>query len=209
MSRTTLFQTLVWAGTLLVVALAFAVWWPSTENLTTYSLFPIFGLVAFTLMWTHYVAGALRLHLKLPESVLRRHFQITGYLVLFCILAHPLLLETQLYLDGLGLPYQSIPTVYATATERVAIIAGITALMCFLLFELYRFFKDRSWWKYVEWANIAAMGLILWHGFTLGGELRQPWFQIIWACYGVTFIAAVTYSGYSKRRNNHGREKHV
>ena len=194
---------------MLVIALAFVVWWPSTGNLTTYSLFPIFGLVAFTLMWTHYIAGALRTYFKLPESVLRLHFQITGYLVLFCILAHPLLLETQLYLDGLGLPYQSIPTVYTATTERLAIIAGIMALVCFLLFELYRFFKNRSWWKYIEWANIAAMGLILWHGFTLGGELRQPWFQIIWAGYSVTFIAAITYSGYSKRRNNHGREEHV
>lgn len=203
------YRSLVWAGTLLFVGLAFFVWWPSTKNLTTYALFPIFGLVAFTLMWTHYTAGALREHLRLPEETLRNHFHITSLIVLFCILAHPILLETQLYLDGLGLPYQSIPAVYTTTKERLAILAGITALVCFLLFELYRFFKNRSWWKYVEWANIAAMALILWHGFTLGGELRQPWFQVVWAFYAVTFVCAVAYSGYSKRRKRHGREKHV
>jgi hypothetical protein len=209
MQAAKLFLPLVWIGTLLAVGLAFFVWWPSTENLTTYSLFPIFGLIAFTLMWTHYTAGALREYLQLPDGILKTHFQVTSYIVLFCILVHPILLETQLYLDGLGLPNQSIPAVYTTITERLAIVAGITALICFLLFELYRFFKDRSWWKYVEWANIVAMGLILWHGFTLGGELRQPWFQLVWAFYAVTFIGAVAYSGYSKRRKNHGRQEHV
>ena len=209
MPTPTLFRCLVWLGTVLVVGLAFFVWWPSTQNLTTYALFPIFGLVAFTLMWTNYTAGALRGYFRLPAGTLKTHAQITGYIVLFCILVHPILLETQLYLDGLGLPYESIPAVYTTLRERLAVIAGITALICFLLFELYRFFKDRPWWKYVEWANIAAMCLILWHGFTLGGELRQPWFQIVWAFYAVTFAASVAYSGYSKRRNNHAREEHV
>ena len=209
MPTPTLFRSLVWLGTVLVVGLAFFVWWPSTQNLTTYALFPIFGLVAFTLMWTNYTAGALRGYFRLPATTLKTHVQITGYIVLFCILMHPILLETQLYLDGLGLPYESIPAVYTTLRERLAIIAGITALICFMLFELYRFFKDRPWWKYVEWANIAAMCLILWHGFTLGGELRQPWFQIVWAFYAVTFAASVAYSGYSKRRNNHAREEHV
>lgn len=195
-----------WLLTAVVVSLALFVWWPSTKNLTTYSLFPLFGLLAFSLMWTHYIAGAVRKYLKQPEETLRVHFKLTSYFVLLFILIHPFLLELQLYLDGLGLPHQSIPAVYTTSIERVAILAGVTALLCFLAFELYRFFKGRSWWKYVEWANIAAMLLILWHGFTLGGELRQPWFQVVWAFYGVTFIAAVAYSGSIKRRNDHGRK---
>src|SRR5690349_1013421 len=99
MQAAKLFLPLVWIGTLLAVGLAFFLWWPSTENLTTYSLFPIFGLIAFTLMWTHYTAGALREYLQLPDGILKTHFQVTSYIVLFCILVHPILLETQLYLD--------------------------------------------------------------------------------------------------------------
>lgn len=194
----------VWLLTLVVLILALVVWWPSTRDLTPYSLFPVFGLIAFSLMWVHYIADALRRYLNAPEGSLRHHFQLTSYVVLFCILAHPGILELQLYLDGLGLPHQSIPAVYTQVIERVAILAGLTALVCFLAFELYRFYKNRPWWRYVEWANIAAMGLILWHGFTLGGELRQPWFQIIWVCYAVTFVAAVLYSEYHKRRIIHG-----
>lgn len=200
-----LFQLAIWLLTLAVVGAALYVWWPSTENLTSYSLFPIFGLIAFSLMWTHYTAGALRNYYGLPEETLKRHFQITSYLVLFCILVHPTLLETQLFVDGFGFPPFSPFGVYTSFIERLAVLAGMTALTCFLLFELHRFYKNRSWWKYVEWANIIAMGLILWHGFTLGGELRQPWFQVVWAFYAVTFVGAVAYSYiYKRRTSSHG-----
>lgn len=200
-----LFQLAMWLLTLAVVGAALYVWWPSTENLTTYSLFPIFGLTAFSLMWTHYVGGAAREYFGLPEGTLRRHFQITSYIVLLCILIHPTLIDLQLYLDGFGLPPQNLFAVYTTLAERLAILAGITALTCFLLFELHRFYKNRSWWKYIEWANIAAMFLILAHGFTLGGELRQPWFQVVWAFYAVTLMGSVAYSYIYKRRTiSHG-----
>lgn len=198
-------QLLTWLVTLAVVVVALYVWWPATKSLTSYSLFPIFGLIAFSLMWTHYVAGAAREYFRLPPETLKLHFQWTSYIVLFCILAHPTILDTQLYLDGFGLPPGSLFAVYTESVQRLALLAGVTALTCFLFFELHRFFKDRSWWKYVEWANIGAMALILVHGFTLGGALRHPWFQVVWVFYGVTFVLAVAYSGYSKRRSNHGR----
>lgn len=200
MNRTKLFQLGTWLATVTVVGIALFVWWPATNHLTTYTLFPIFGLTAFSLMWIHYVSGALRRYLDLPADTLRLHFQITSYLVLLFILIHPTLLETQLYLDGFGLPPESLLAAYVSTTQRVAILAGVTALVTFLFFELHRFFKAKSWWKYVEWANISAMLLILWHGFTLGGALREPWFQLVWIFYAVTFVLAVAYSGYSKRR---------
>lgn len=200
-------QLTAWLLTVTVVALALYVWWPSTKNLTTYSLFPIFGLTAFSLMWTLYVTGALRQYFGCPDGTLKRHSQITSYVVLLCILIHPTLLDLQLYLDGFGLPPQNLFAVYTTLAERLAILAGITALTCFLLFELHRFYKSRPWWKYIEWANIGAMFLILAHGFTLGGELRQPWFQVVWAFYAVTLIGSVAYSYMYKRRTEYGQKR--
>lgn len=203
------FRVAVWALTFLSVLAAVVVWWPATGNLTTYALFPLFGLLAFSLMWTHYISGALRRYVKLPDGILKTHFQITSYIVLFCILVHPFLLEFQLYLDGFGLPPQSLLDVYPGIIERLAILAGVVALVFFLAFELHRLYKERSWWKYIEWANIGAMLLILWHGFTLGGELRSPWFQVVWLTYAVTFVAAVTYTGYHKRRNDHAGNRSI
>jgi len=191
----------MWLLSAVVVGLAIAVWLPEPDDeITAYVLFPVFGIIAFSLMWTHYIGGAVRRYLGLDKTVLHRQFMITSYAVLFCILVHPALLELQLYLDGLGLPLESLPIVYPEGIERLAILAGATALICFLFYELHRFFSDRSWWKYVEWANVGAMLLILWHGFTLGGELGTGWFRALWFFYGISFIAAVIYSEYHKRR---------
>ena len=204
------FRISIWILSLLNVLAAFFIWLPSaTGGVTTYVLFPLFGIVAFGLMWSHYVSDALRRYFGLSDDVLNSHFRLTSYLVLFCILVHPFLLEFQLYLDGLGLPPGSLLAAYRGGVERLAILLGVVALTCFLAFELHRLFKDRNWWKYVEWANIAAMGLILWHGFTLGGELRTPWFQIVWVLYTVTFAVAVAYTGYHKRRIDHGRKEYA
>jgi hypothetical protein len=203
------FRNLIWIITVLSVLAALIVWWPATKNLTTYALFPLFGLVAFSLMWTHYIGGALQRYISLPGEPLKTHFQITSYIVLFCILVHPFLLEFQLFVDGLGLPPQSLLAVYPDVLERLAILAGVVALTCFLAFEFHRLYKEKSWWKYVEWANIGAMLLILWHGFTLGGELRSPWFQAIWLTYAITFVGAVTYTGYHKRRTRHAGNRNI
>lgn len=196
-------QWFAWLLTLLVVAVSLSVWLPSVRSITIYAVFPLLGLLAFGLMWTHYVTGALRLYLGVADTALRLHFRLTSYLVLFLILAHPFLFELQLYLDGLGFPPGSIWTIYPGIIERAAILAGLVALGCFLLFELHRFYKNRTWWPLVEWANIVAMLLILWHGFLLGGELRTPWFQAIWFLYAISFLAAVTYTSYMNWRNRY------
>jgi hypothetical protein len=207
MQKQTTFQSTIWAVTAVVVGLAFFVWWPSASDLTLYSLFPLLGLLAFSLMWTHYIAGALRRYFHHSPEILARHFKITSYVTLLLIITHPFILYLQLYLDGLGLPYQSIPAVYPGVMQQLGIAMGVMALGLFLLYELYRFFRERTWWRYVEWANIGAMYLILWHGYTLGGELRQPWFQVVWIAYAILLTCAVTYTGYSKRKDiSHGTE---
>jgi len=203
MSRTTATQLAAWILAFFSTACAVLVWLPSTEHgITSYVLFPIFGLIAFGLMWGHYVIGAIRHKLGVSKNALKTYWTVTSWTVLFCILAHPLLVDFQLYLDGLGLPPDSLFTVYVRPIDRLAILAGFTALLSFLAFELYRFFQTKPWWKYVEWLNIFAMCLILWHGFILGGELRSPWFLGVWIGYAITFVMSVAYTEYSNRRKN-------
>ena len=204
MSRARLLQLVATALAVLTTLAALIVWLPSTEDgLTTYVLFPLFGLIAFGLMWGHYVIGALRRAFGVDQQVLSVYWNITSWIVLFCIIAHPFLVEFQLYLDGLGLPPGSLFETYVRPIDRLALLAGLIALLSFLAFELYRFFQNRPWWKYIEWLNIGAMTLILWHGYTLGTELRSPWFQLIWLGYALSFAASVAYTGYHNRRNKH------
>lgn len=205
MQKPVLYKSAIWTLTGAVVAVALFVWWPSGSGITLYSIFPLLGLTAFSLMWVHYIASALRRFFRLPDDINSFHYMVTSYLVLILILSHPFIFYIQLYLDGLGLPYQSIPAVYPGIMQRIAVFAGVVALIIFLAYELNRFFHDRSWWRWVERANIGAMFIILWHGFTLGGELREPWFQVVWITYAVVLLYAVAYTGYSKRKESlHG-----
>lgn len=204
MSRTRLTQILAVSLAMFTTGAAFVVWLPSTHGgVSPYVLFPLFGLVAFGLMWGHYVIGAIRQALNVEKSTLKTYWDFTSWVVLFCIIAHPFLLEFQLYLDGRGLPPASLFETYLRPIDRLALLAGLTALVSFLAFELYRFFQNHAWWRYVEWLNVVAMSLILWHGFILGTELRLPWFQAIWAGYAITFVASVAYTGYHNWRNTH------
>lgn len=209
MKAVTKLRTSTWILTVAVVIVSIVAWFPTATPFTSYSLFPIFGLVAFGLMWTHYVSGAIRSYLELPAESLRWHFRLTSSIVLISILLHPLLLETQLYRDGFGLPPLNVFSLYGTAIERLALVAAIAALLIFLMFETYRRYATRSWWRYVEWANVAAMILILAHGFVLGTQLRIPWFQLVWLIYAATFIIAVAYTEYYKRRRPHGKRRHT
>lgn len=203
MKNTKWFVIFQWILGVSVVLLAFIACLPAIEKPSMYSLFPLFGLLAFSLMWTHYIAGALRRYMYLPIEILQPYRTITGMIVLFCILIHPVMFYTQLILDGYGLPPASVQAVYPDILPQLAIIAGSTALLCFFAYELQRYFQDKTWWRYVEWANSGAMLLILWHGFILGGELQSGWFRYLWILYGVTFIVSLSYSEYDKRKERH------
>lgn len=192
-------------GSVTIVA-AIAVWAQvrlDGKALDTYDIFPLLGLIAFSLMWTHFVSGAIRRWLGLPISTLRTYFKVTSWLVLGLILLHPLLFIRQLELDGLGLPPGSYFSVYPAAASQIALMLGTLSLLAFLAFELHRKFRTASWWKYIEYLNILAMLAIFYHGFTLGGELSVGWFQIVWLIYLVTFIGAVSYTQIHKTKGNH------
>jgi len=196
-------QLTAWGLAAIVCALAFISWLQHTHlsNITTYDVFPLLGLFAFSLMWTHYMSGVLERFIPARQDALQKFFTITSGIVLGLILAHPLLLEWQLWRDGLGLPPDSVFALYADTAGRGAVILGSVSLMIFLAFEAKRFFGQKSWWKYIEYANVVAMFAILYHAYVLGGEIRG-WYQGVWIFYGLSLIAALTYGEINKRRKH-------
>lgn len=170
------------------------------SNLTAYDIFPLLGLSAFGLMWTHYITGAILRWLNLPRATLRQYFKLTSWFVLVLILLHPGIFLTRLWLDGFGLPPFSYWQVYTDALARIALLLGTLSLVAFLSYELHRKFRQASWWHYIEYANIVAMLAIFYHGLTLGGELKVAWFRVVWLMYFVSFIVVVIYNQIYKRR---------
>lgn len=183
---------------LIVIGLAFYVWGETYSwrfsNMNALKLFPLFGLIAFSVMWSHYAVGAVRRYFGASKQSLQKYFDITAGIVLVAILLHPGLLWWQLWRDGGGLPPGSVLNI-VPETLKTAVIMGMVALVVFLTFELHRFYGKKSWWKYFEYASILAMGIIFVHAIRLGGAING-WFMVVWIYYGITLVMAVAYTYY-------------
>lgn len=200
-------QIFSWLLGIGVLAVAFAAWSEvrlTGRELTAYDFFPVLGLSAFGLMWTHFVTGTLRRIYDLPSSTLKMYFKVTSWIVLALILLHPGIFVVKLALDGFGLPPFSYLQVYQDTLLRISLLFGTLSLLAFLAYELRRKYRKASWWKYVEYANVAAMFAILYHGFMLGQELSLSWLRVVWLFYTVTLAATVIYNEIYKRRAQHG-----
>ena len=167
-------------------------------NLTIYEIFPPLGLIAFGVMWTHFVMGALRRYSGATGMKNNAYLTISMGVVLALIVLHPGLFWLALYLDGYGLPPQSYTELYAT--QLGFLMLGTLSLMIFLAYELKRWFGNKGWWKYVELAQIAGMIGIYVHALGLGNELASGWFSVVWVIYGITFVAAVVYSRFVHKK---------
>jgi len=195
MRRERLCRIIAWSTSLAVSVVAIIVWgdyyqwqvWP----VNTYHLFPIFGLLAFSLMWSHYVSGALRELMGLDKTVLRHYFNATSWAVLIFICLHPGLLIYQRFRDGYGLPPRSYESYVNPGLGWVTLV-GTASLLVFLAFELRRWYGQRRWWHYVADAGDVAMLAILYHGLRLGKQLTDGWFRYVWVFYFVTLVAVLT-----------------
>ncbi len=169
--------------------------------INNYALFPLLGLLAFSLMWSHYVAYALRQMLGLKPVVLSQYFKITSLAVLVLICLHPGLLIYQRFRDGAGLPPGSYESYVAPGLGWVTLL-GTVSLLVFLAFEFRHWFRDRWWWQYVVNAGDVAMLAIIYHGLRLGQQLHG-WFLGVWYFYGVVLVAVLIrkyYKKYLRRR---------
>jgi hypothetical protein len=199
--KTKQLQWFAWGSALVVTVLAVVAWGQSFSwnfsILNTYLLFPVLGLIAFSLMWSHYVTAAVRQYFKIDRKVVEEYFETTTVLVLGAILLHPGLLAYQLWRDGLGLPPGSELN-YLPNSKDFYILIAMFSLFVFLAYELRRWYHEKPWWKYLQYLSDLAIVLIYIHGLNVGSQLQQGWFQIIWYFYGVTLAVALGYTHHHK-----------
>lgn len=190
-------QAFAWTLSFLVVGLGTLAWYQTLPRgigaMTNYQLFPLFGILAFSVMWSHYIVGAIRRYAVVDKRYLQTYFSGTAYFVLIMLLLHPGLLLLQLQQDKAGLPLT-----YVHPDLRIYVVLGMVAWVAFLTYELHRFYGERSWWRYVVIASDIAMILVLIHGFKLSSQLMPSWFTILWVVYGITLVAVIAY-GYRAR----------
>ncbi len=188
------YTKLVWTMLVVTVSIGLIAWgqtvnWQLT-SLTPYQWFPLFGILAWLIMWTHYGSGYFRV--KNPQLKKPKYYAgLTGWIVLACLLLHPGILAFQQYRNDQGLPPESYIN-YVGESLQIAVMAGSVALVIFLSFEVYGRMKNNKW---IQRHAIAlsvlqslAMTLIFVHGLRLGTSLGDGWFRVVWIMYGLLLI---------------------
>jgi hypothetical protein len=181
-----------WGLSVTAVTLAFVAWGQDNlwkfGHLSTYQIFPVLGLTAWSLMWSHYMAATVRQLMGLDIAVLKSYFRWTSLVVLVLICLHPGLLIYQRFRDGHGLPPGSYESYVAPGKAWITLL-GTAGLLVFLAYELHRWYGRRSWWRWVARAGDIAMLAIFYHGLRLGSQLsHQGWFVTLWWFYGLSLV---------------------
>ncbi|MGZ6005582.1 MAG: hypothetical protein ACXWLH_05560 [Candidatus Saccharimonadales bacterium] len=185
---------LAWGLAFLISTVSFIAWgsgqfW-NFSHISIYQIFPLLGLLAFGLMWCHYVVGTLRDIYGIDPAALKPYYHWTGYIVLTLICLHPGLLIFQLFKDGQGLPPFSYERYVAPGLGWVTLL-GTVSLLVFLAFELHRWFGNKSWWHYVVDLSDLAMLAIIYHALRLGSQLHTGWYRFVWWFFAIVFIAVL------------------
>lgn len=152
-------------------------------------LFPVFGFLAFGLLWLHAISGVF-------EPWLRQHIDFDSYvnstasLILISLILHPLLLLIALKFD-FGSLWFSTNSFYI----RLAVIAWLLLITYDIakpLKKRYGFFA-RHWNKILLISTIGFL-LTFFHSLGIGDDLQQGPLRIVWIGYGVTAILATIYT---------------
>lgn len=193
-----LVQIFAWTSSSVVALMSVIIWGQNINgdlgSLSTLTIFPVLGLIAFSVMWSHYMVSVARQYLGVDKSVLKRYTQTTSYVVLLAILLHPGLLIYGLFIQGDGLPPDSYLNHYVAPGAAWAVMLGTLSLLISLAYEFHRKFGQTAWWKYVGYATDAAMIALLFHALKLGNNLQMgTTLRYVWYFYAVTLVGALAY----------------
>ena len=157
------------------------------------ALFPFFGLLAFSLLWLHAMAGVF-------EPWLRKHINFdsfvhhTSLVILISIIAHPILL-----LVSLKFKIGNIFLIYDPLYIWLAIIGWLLLITYDIVKPLrkYEFFAKH--WQNVLTVSTIGFLITFFHSLKLGSDLQTNPLRAVWIFYGVTAILATIYTYGIKR----------
>lgn len=173
-----------------VVGTALAAWLEETEGeVTALAIASLLGAIAFGLMWVHYVADAIapRQEDDSPDV----QYYVSRVAVLVAILAHPALVNWHLLDNGFGLPPESYEKLVGSLAW--AVLLGWMALAAFLLFEVRTHRLVARYERHIFHFNIAAMFLVLIHGFLIGMVMMNSWYVWVWWLLLAVFAVVAVY----------------
>lgn len=186
---------IAWGLGLLVSLLAIFVWgndinW-DFSGASLYLFFPPLGLIAFSLMWSHYILNAVNEYTGAEKD--KTYSSITTYVVFLALLLHPMLFFLQLYIDGFGTPPESYVEFLGDSFAKFAAL-GTAAWLAFMAYEFRGWLENRGLiWRLILLSNAIAMVLVFIHGLKLGSNLQSGFYMGVWWLYGVSLAVSYIY----------------
>lgn len=154
-------------------------------------LFPLFGLLAFTMVWYQVLLGSNGWWLyRLAPSLLQFH-RAHGVLAFCFALLHPLFLMAAFGLTTfLQKTFVSDELrIYATIGTIQLTLLTITVLVALLR----RTSLLRRHWKKFHILNYAVFILIWIHSWFLGTDVQSTWLRYLWMFFAVTVFVSIVF----------------
>jgi hypothetical protein len=147
------------------------------------NLFPIFGLLAFGLLWLHVVGAAFEPWLKKYINF-NNFIESTSTLILINMILHPLLV---LYLAD-----WNIGLILSSWYVRL----GLVGLGLLLTYDVGRWLNNHDFfikhWNKILFISTLGFLLIFIHSIKVGSDLQSGTLRVVWIFYGVTaFLATI------------------
>lgn len=178
----------------------------SLADMSLYELFPVFGLLAFSIFWLQIMALGFEPLLHFSAKPFLRW---SGHAFMLFVLLHPFLLAVAQLNNQFGLPLQSFYT-YVPARLTLYLNFAIIAFIVFIVTELSFWFSNVAWVKKwvvpLEYLNYVAFYLIFWHSLHLGQHLQSGWLLGIWWFFAITALPIIV-TLVARRINNSPRIK--
>lgn len=154
-------------------------------------IFPFFGLLAFTLVWTQIMVGSLMPLLTRLFPSIPRYQRFEGIFALLFALTHPTLL-----LIGFG--WSTFwhwgfisPDLYWL------VILGYAGLLSTLLTVTSALLARRSWfaqhWRTIHYLNYVTFAVVWVHSWRLGADVHDAPLRWLWLGFAVTAAGAFTW----------------
>lgn len=187
------YMLLAWLS-LAVVILIPLLFWLDTYNwslkaVSAVTIFPLLGIWAWSIMWTHYFLGGVRLLTGGEKYAL--YTKITGYSVLALIVLHPALLAWQQWTTNQLLPPMSFYD-FVASSMKMYVFFGSVSLLLFITYAIVRRFKNKpiiqNNWHWISISQAVAMILIFIHALAIGGLTNNASYELYWVLLGALLL---------------------
>lgn len=162
-----------------------------------YTVFRLFGLYAFTMVWNQVMLGTFRLPLTklFGTNILKLHMTTGLFTLLFATL-HPLFFYTAQMLSGQPLnlldpftDYLGPLAIYGWLGEAAFFIMILTVTTAKLRTKSFL----QKHWRKIHFLNYIIFILVFLHSFNIGAEVSLQPLQTLYLFFGITFLAGITF----------------